>query len=160
MDDREFFLKRLEAEKPGFVKMLRALPADKLGYKPHERSPSAAQLAWTIAAEWAAAREAAEKGATEWRIVPPPPMEEMIALYEKENAALSRLVGAMDDAAWSRPVKLSFGGKVVMEQPAGMFLWFLLFDGIHHRGQLSTYIRPMGGRVPGVYGPSGDDQQT
>ena len=39
----------------------------------------------------------------------------------------------------------------------GDFLWYLFFDAIHHRGQLSTYIRPMGGQVPSIYGPSGDD---
>jgi uncharacterized damage-inducible protein DinB len=35
-----------------------------------------------------------------------------------------------------------------------------LFDAIHHRGQLSVYIRPMGGRVPSIYGPSADDPGT
>ena len=35
--------------------------------------------------------------------------------------------------------------------------WGFLFDMIHHRGQLSTYIRPMGGKVPSIYGPSADD---
>jgi len=35
-------------------------------------------------------------------------------------------------------------------------LWIALFDAVHHRGQLSTYIRPMGGKVPSIYGPSGD----
>ena len=39
------------------------------------------------------------------------------------------------------------------------FLWFILFDAIHHRGQLTVYIRPMGGTVPGVYGPSGDSRR-
>jgi uncharacterized damage-inducible protein DinB len=38
-----------------------------------------------------------------------------------------------------------------------MMLWGLLFDAVHHRGQLSAYIRPMGGKVPSIYGPSGDD---
>jgi len=39
----------------------------------------------------------------------------------------------------------------------GQFLWGFLFDCIHHRGQLSTYLRPMGGKVPSIYGPSADD---
>jgi uncharacterized damage-inducible protein DinB len=41
--------------------------------------------------------------------------------------------------------------------PLGVMVWFTLFDLIHHRGQLSTYIRPMGGKVPSIYGPSADD---
>jgi uncharacterized damage-inducible protein DinB len=38
-------------------------------------------------------------------------------------------------------------------------LWFFLFDVIHHRGQLSTYIRPMGGKNPAIYGYSFDSLQ-
>lgn len=49
------------------------------------------------------------------------------------------------------------GGQHIMDQPLGEFLWYLFFDAIHHRRQLSTYIRPMGGKVPQIYGPSGDD---
>jgi uncharacterized damage-inducible protein DinB len=37
------------------------------------------------------------------------------------------------------------------------FLWLMLMDSIHHRGQLSVYIRPAGGKVPSIYGPSGDE---
>jgi uncharacterized damage-inducible protein DinB len=40
------------------------------------------------------------------------------------------------------------------------FLWFILFDAIHHRGQLSAYLRPMGGKVPSIYGPSADSKST
>jgi uncharacterized damage-inducible protein DinB len=36
-------------------------------------------------------------------------------------------------------------------------LWFMLMDSIHHRGQLSVYVRMTGGKVPSIYGPSGDE---
>ena len=55
--------------------------------------------------------------------------------------------------AWSGKGQFFSGGKMVLEMPVGEFLWFILFDAIHHRGQLSTYIRPMGGTVPAIYGP-------
>jgi hypothetical protein len=48
-------------------------------------------------------------------------------------------------------------GNLAWEAPLGELLWFMFFDAIHHRGQLSTYIRPMGGKVPSIYGPSGDN---
>ena len=38
------------------------------------------------------------------------------------------------------------------------FAWEFLFDAVHHRGQLSTYLRPMGSTVPSIYGPSADEQ--
>ena len=59
----------------------------------------------------------------------------------------------MDDAAWDKKAQFYYQGKMVSEQPAGQFLWFILFDVIHHRGQLSAYLRPMGGKVPAIYGP-------
>jgi uncharacterized damage-inducible protein DinB len=49
---------------------------------------------------------------------------------------------------------------VVSEQPIGQFLWFIFVDAIHHRGQLSAYLRPMGGNVPAIYGPSADSRSV
>jgi uncharacterized damage-inducible protein DinB len=43
-----------------------------------------------------------------------------------------------------------------MEMPRQGLAWMLMLDAIHHRGQLSTYLRPMGGKVPSIYGPSAD----
>ena len=37
------------------------------------------------------------------------------------------------------------------------FAWGFLLDAVHHRGQLTTYLRPMGSKVPSIYGPSADD---
>ena len=44
----------------------------------------------------------------------------------------------------------------VLQMPAINFLAMALKHSVHHRGQLSTYLRPMGGKVPGIYGPSAD----
>jgi uncharacterized damage-inducible protein DinB len=63
----------------------------------------------------------------------------------------------MDEEAWNRTAQFYVNGKVVSEQPVGTFLWFILFDAIHHRGQLAAYLRPMGGKVPAIYGPSADE---
>ena len=46
--------------------------------------------------------------------------------------------------------------EIVLKDTVGGLMWIALFDAVHHRGQLSTYIRPMGGKVPSIYGPSGD----
>jgi uncharacterized damage-inducible protein DinB len=48
-------------------------------------------------------------------------------------------------------------GKVLWEASLGDMLFGFLFDAVHHRGQLSSYLRPMGSKVPSIYGPSGDD---
>jgi DinB family len=60
-----------------------------------------------------------------------------------------------EDAAIGSTVLID--GRVYIETTLGHMSWIGLFDAIHHRGQLSVYLRPMGGRVPSIYGPSADD---
>ena len=50
------------------------------------------------------------------------------------------------------------GDQMIMEVPRQQLAWTLFLDSVHHRGQLSTYLRPMGSKVPAIYGPSADDQ--
>jgi uncharacterized damage-inducible protein DinB len=78
------------------------------------------------------------------------------ALEQAQKELLSR-VGKLDSKAWARKAALTMGGKVAWSAPLGEMLWSFLFDAIHHRGQLSTYLRPAGGKVPSIYGPSADD---
>jgi|GEM_PF-2759868 len=58
---------------------------------------------------------------------------------------------------WEESAKLQAGEPVLLERPLGAILGLFHFDLIHHRGQLSTYLRPMGLKVPSIYGRSGDD---
>jgi len=160
MDEREYFRARRRAELPVFVRVLRALPADKLDYRPHERSPSAAQIVWTLTSELRGCCQLAAAGQIDWKPTPPPTLDEMIAGFERHHADLDALVARLDGESWQRPGRFFVGSRVAMEQPVGEMLWLFLFDGIHHRGQLSAYIRPMGGRVPSIYGPSADEPGT
>jgi len=153
---RDFYLKRAKAEFPVFLKVLRAVPKD-LSYKPHERSPSAEQLVWTITNEMKALIDVVDTGKSEWVDSKPPSLDEMIGMYEKSSTELIDKVAAMDDASQQRNAQFLYHGQVVMEKPTVEFLWDFMFDAIHHRGQLSAYLRPMGGKVPSIYGPSADD---
>jgi len=153
---REFYLERRRAEVPVFLKVLKSLPADHLNYKPHDRSPSAEQLVWTLTWELRACLDVVTQYKAEWKGQPPPPLDEMLRLFEQWSNQLTDLVAKMDEASWNRVAQFYYNGKVVSEQPAGQFLWFILFDAIHHRGQLAAYLRPMGGTVPSIYGPSAD----
>jgi uncharacterized damage-inducible protein DinB len=160
MSTREYFRFRRRTERPVFIRVFNALPKDQLGYKPHERSPSAAQLVWTLTSELRACCELVETGRIDWKPTPPKSLDEMIADFERHDAELDAGVAGLDDEAWRRPGQFLVGSRVAMEQAVADLLWLFLFDGIHHRGQLSTYIRPMGGKVPSIYGPSGDDPGT
>ncbi len=76
---------------------------------------------------------------------PAPGIAESIAAYEQYPATLEAKLATVDDAKWESPARMLFG---------------FLFDAVHHRGQLSSYLRPMGAKVPSIYGPSGDDPGT
>jgi uncharacterized damage-inducible protein DinB len=158
MNEREFFVARREAEAGVFQRVLEALPKDKFDYRPHERSPSARDLVWTLAGEMRACCELIDSGRVDWRPQPPSgDAARIVSDFQRSYADLSKRAAALDQAAWERKVQFLVEGKLMQEPPLGQFLWYLFFDSIHHRGQLSTYIRPMGGKVPSIYGPSGDD---
>ena len=75
-----------------------------------------------------------------------------MAAFEHSSAEVNERLERLDDAAWEKKVR--FG---TWEDTLSQMVWGVFFDEIHHRGQLSTYLRPMGGKVPSIYGPSADD---
>ena len=160
MTDREFFQQRWKTEKLLFSRMIKALPGDRLDYKPHERSRTAAGIALGMAREADGLAEIIEKGDLEWTSGAPETVTgpELVAIWEKAAARLSAAVERLDDATWAAPREFRAGGTVVFAGPVRDHCWWILFDLVHHRGQLSTYVRPMGGRVPATYGPSGDEE--
>src|SRR4029434_1180153 len=114
---RDFYLKRAKAEFPVFLKVLRALPKGPkdLSYKPHDRSPSAEQLVWTITNEMKALIDVVDTGKSEWQDIKPPSLDEMIGMFEKCSTELLGKVAALDDAAQERNAQFLYQGKVVME---------------------------------------------
>ena len=160
MTPRDFYLERRRVEAPVFLNVLKALPGDALSYKPHDRSPTAEQLVWTMAKELKSCLDAATDFKAEWISEGPRPLKEMLELFEGWSNQLTKRVEGMDDSSWNRVAQFYYNGKVVSQQPVGEFLWYIHFDAIHHRGQLSAYLRPMGGKVPSIYGPSADSRAT
>src|SRR3954451_19246439 len=95
MTSREFYLERRRAELPVFLKVLRAMPPDRLDYKPHDRSPSAEQLAWTLTKELGNCLDVARHHRSEWCADPAPSFEEILSLFEERSLSLIDLVTAM-----------------------------------------------------------------
>jgi len=161
MNNREFLQSRRQAEYPLFIKVLKALPQDHFNYRPHERSPSTAELVWILALETKACCDLIDNGVMNWKPVPPPvDVNAILSAFQEYYAALDDRLNRMGDAGWQKSAQLLINDKLARETTVGEFLWYIFFDSIHHRGQLSTYIRPMGGQVPAIYGPSGDDPGT
>jgi len=154
---REVFGESFRAERPKFLRVLEAVPAKEAGYKPHPKSGSAADIVWTIASEWGDACELIDHGRVEFAARPAPDLKASLAAFEKNAAGIEKRLDGLDDRAWEKNAQFYMDGKVVWEGPLGDMLMGFLFDAIHHRGQLSTYLRPMGSKVPSIYGPSADD---
>jgi DinB superfamily len=154
---REYYSACVGAETPKFVNVLKAVPPAKAGYRPDPRSTSAGDLVWQLACELEHACQLIDTGSVEFAMQPAPPVPDAVAAYEKHAAALATRIKTLDDAKWDSKAKFIMGGKVAWEAPLGDMLFGFLFDAIHHRGQLSSYLRPMGAKVPSIYGPSADD---
>jgi len=157
MSTREYYIQCFKAEVPKFVRVLKAVPQDQAAYRPHPRSMSAGDLVWLLASELHDACELVDKGQVNYVQKPAPALAESLSAYTKNAAALKRRLAKVKDAGWKKKARFLMDGKVAWEASLGDMLWGFLFDGIHHRGQLSTYLRPMGAKVPSIYGPSADD---
>lgn len=157
-NNREFFQQKWESELPAFGRVLRALPSDRLDYRPHERSTGAGDLAWQLAQEQTALCQLVDTKQIDWnQSEAPKELDAIVAAWDNATSDLQERLAKLDDAAWESNGKFLMGGQVVWESSFQDLFWGFLFDMVHHRGQLSTYIRPMGGKVPSIYGPSADD---
>ncbi len=154
----EFYRQTRKAELPKFINVLKAVPQGRLDYRPDPKARTAQALAWVLAQEEAALATLLETGTVEWKDeAPPARMDAIVADYEKSAAAVDKTLQRLDEAGWEKKGKMLMGGGPAWEDTIGQFLWGFLLDAIHHRGQLTTYLRPMGSKVPSIYGPSADD---
>ena len=122
-------------------------------YRPDPKSRTAQEIAWQILCEERMLIDALESGKAEWAPPPMPvSMKDVLAAYEEHNSRMAARWSALPSERWTG--NLEFFGK---QRPAAPMAWGFLFDIIHHRGQITTYLRPMGSTVPQIYGPSADE---
>ena len=162
--NREFFIQRWEQECPAFVRVFKALPANRLDYRPHPRSRSAGELVAFLVSAQQGCIELCQSQKTmyselRWHDTGIfGDQDELVSTYERDHHALARQLQVLDDDGWNHQAWLVRGAQeMLLRNTVGGLLWIALFDSVHHRGQLSTYIRARGGKVPSIYGPSADD---
>lgn len=152
MDDRALFNQFWENESKTTRNVIARIPEGST-YRPDPKSRTASEIAWQIACEEKMLIEALETGKAEWNPPPAPAtIKDLLDIYEMQCADIVRRLKALPRARWDG--SLEFFGS---ERPASPMAWSFLFDIVHHRGQISTYLRPMGSTVPQIYGPSGDE---
>jgi uncharacterized damage-inducible protein DinB len=161
---REFFVVRWKQEYPAFVRIFKALPVDRLDYRPHPRSRSAEELVALLVSaqqgciELCKSRKSMYSGLRWQEPGSFGTRDKMISTYERDHESLAIALDRLDDNDWNHQAWLIQGTEeILLKDSVGGLLWIYLFDSVHHRGQLSAYVRPMGGKVPSIYGPSADE---
>ena len=152
MDEKALFTDFWVKESKTTRKVLARIPEGS-DYRPDPKSRTAKQIAWQIVCEEKMIIDALETGKVEW--APPPEPKTVQAVVDEYD----RLSGTMEQRWKQLPPErwtgqLEFFGS---SRPAAPMAWSFLFDIVHHRGQITTYLRPMGAKVPQIYGPSGDE---
>lgn len=154
----------LEHEAATTRKMLAIVPAAKLDWKPHEKSMTLGALASHLAETptWVSSMLEDEMdfgNMGDYRPFEGKSAEELVAALDRNLKEAVALVREHDDAFLTREWTARMGDKVVMRAPKGEVIREIaLHHTIHHRGQLSVYLRLLDVPLPKVYGPTADDQ--
>ncbi|HKD09426.1 MAG TPA: DinB family protein [Bryobacteraceae bacterium] len=156
----QFYLPGVRNEQRITKSIIEAIPLDKGDYRPDEISKSAVDLAWHIAVSEMMFLDAVCNAKFEFPSNTRPDAVKNsadVARWYEENFA-ARVARLEQTPTETLTTDVDFGG--FMRQPGLLYLSFLLHHSVHHRGQLSMYLRPMGAKVPSIYGPSYDTQQA
>lgn len=150
------FLPAVKSEHTLTKNIIGAIPPEKQDYRPDEISKTAIELAWHIATAEMRFLDAVATGGFDFK---PQPKPESI----QSAADLNRWYSENFETRVKRVAELSgeqlakiIDFRGMFQLPAVMYLGFILHHTVHHRGQLSMYLRPMGAKVPSIYGESYD----
>lgn len=158
MDEKALFLKFWEKEAPATRKVIERIPEDRSEYRPDPKARNARDIAWLMVREEILLGQGLEKGTLEWIDEPTPgTVKEILDTYDRHHDGVTKTLRSLAASKWEQDVPFTFQGQEIMKASGYENAWGFLFDLIHHRGQLSTYLRPMGAKVPAIYGPSADE---
>lgn len=140
------------------LKVMHTYPPDKMDFAPHERSQPAKRLMATFIFEMYLMKsyifgETFDRSA--FQQYNKETLDELISDFERETSSVIEHFQKANESVMSKTIQ--FAGTTF---DAARFALMMLFDQIHHRGQLSVYVRMAGGKVPSIYGPSADDSGT
>ncbi len=154
----DFYIPILAEEVETNVRVFKAVPEEERDYSPHSNSMSALEIARHMSLEDVWFLQAVIDG--QFGPVPPqgPDSEvtsvaDAIDLYNEKMPTLIEQVKSLSGERLTQEVSL----MGIFNLPAIGFLSFMIRHSVHHRGQLSAYLRPMGAKVPQIYGGSADD---
>ncbi|HTW66300.1 MAG TPA: DinB family protein [Bryobacteraceae bacterium] len=163
----ESLLPEFDQEMANTRKVLERVPAAKFSWKPHAKSFEFGGLAAHIAnmADWAELTltsdsfDYAPPGAAPYETPKYTSTEDLVSAFDKSVAKARVALAAADDAKMMAPWSLMAGGRIMMTMPrVAVIRSFVMNHTIHHRAQLTVYLRMNEIPVPALYGPSADEQ--
>ena len=164
MTNKEFFIQTWQDEMKRTVSAVRALPEDMAGltYRCNAKARSAAEIIGHMLPH----AESICNAAIDFKVTESTgktfnSVEEAAVYFEKNALQLVENLHSTDDSTWNEQlVTFYLDGNKLFAYPMSNMFWLLMFDIIHHRGQLSTYYRHMGVRNPPIYGPTAEDMEA
>ena len=153
---RGFLFGSHQFEIPATKRVIAAIPAGQENYQADPKAMSAITLAHHIITTeiwFLKSVLAGSFGPEEIKMAEGTTIASLLETFDSEVPALTEQVNAMSPEDLAKPV--SFFG--MFEMPLVSYLSFMTNHTVHHRGQLAAILRPMGGKVPSIYGPSADD---
>lgn len=164
---RDALLPEFDNEMATTQRVLERVPEDKLGWKPHAKSGTMAWLSghvaslpnWAVIAMQTQEIDVAPKdGAEQKRSPTPGTSKELMAIFEKNKTAAREAIASASDEELMKPWTLMKGGEKIFTIPKiAVLRGFVMNHMIHHRGQLTVYLRLTDTPVPPVYGPTADE---
>lgn len=153
------YLRELESEERATRECLAEVPMDKPKYKPHEKSMELSYLA-TLTGDiprWI--QYIIEKNVVDFETYPqnhPATTEELVAMFDTNMAAARKALKSLKDEDLSKEFQLKHGDKLLMATPVGESISSAINHMVHHRGQLTVYLKLNDKKIPSIYGPSAD----
>ncbi len=163
---RDALISEFEYEMGTTRKTLERVPEDKVDWKPHNTSMAMGRLAGHVAEMTGFAAtlfetesfDFAPPGGTRTEPTVMTSRKQLLEFFDKNVAAAKAAMAKASDEDMQKVWTLMSGGKTFMAMPRGTMMRSMILNHIiHHRGQLSVYLRMNQVPVPSIYGPSGDE---
>ena len=163
----DLLVQELDLEAGYTRKALERVPEDKFHWKPHEKSMELGWLATFSALIWVWGKDAVELDSFDFKAPHDPPLRreparsraELLKLFDDHIAAARAAIARASDEHLQTPWSLKAGDHVVFSQPRWLVLRTQVFNhAVHHRGQLTVYLRLLGIPVPAIYNDSADEK--
>jgi uncharacterized damage-inducible protein DinB len=166
---KDILLPEFDMEMDNTRRTLERVPDEKFDWKPHDKSGTLGWMASHVATlpNWATitmqqdSLDIAPADGSGFVLPKPANRKELLETFDKNRAEARAALAAGNDDAYAQPWALLMGGRQLFSEPRSAVLRRMVFNHIiHHRGQLTMYLRLLNVPVPGLYGPSADEQQS